>query len=296
MDNHILNKLKERLGEERVKENFILAPYTTFKMGGPAQYYFEALSDEDLIAAVKSAYEWKLDLTVLGGASNVIVSDKGVRGLVVRNQYVDQKPIEETDNFVLLQVSSGYSVTRLAKETAQKGWSGFEYHLGLPGTMGGAICMNAKWTNPHSYIGDNLIKACLVNRRGNVRTVDTSYFNFSYGKSILQETGDIVIWAVFKLEKKDPKLLLKCAQNALDYRKQTQPYGVATSGCFFWNAKGEPAGKLIDQLGLKGYRVGDLEVSDKHANFVINKGKGTEKDFRRLIATIKKKVRQKYEV
>lgn len=285
----MLTKLQEKLGKDRVQANFVLAPFTTFKMGGPAEFYFEAKTLEELVLAVKAAHELDLKLTLLGGISNVVVSDEGVKGLVVRNKYSEKEVVKEEGEFVYMKVSSGYSISALAGQTAAQGLCGLEYHLGLPGSVGGAIYMNSKWTNPLCYVGDAVDSVLLINKHGETRIEQKEYFKFAYDYSILHETHEIVGYVIFKLTKADPQTLVSRGHDAIEYRKQTQPYGVASSGCFFQNINGHSAGKVIDDLGFKGFRVGDLEVSDIHANFIINHGKGTVSDFKKIVESIKQK-------
>lgn len=287
-----LQQLEQILGIDRVQANFVLAPFTTFKMGGPAQFYYEAKTLEELILAVRTAHELDLKLTLLGGISNVVVSDEGVKGLVVRNKYSEKGIIKEEDGFVYMKVSSGYSISALAGQTAAQGLSGLEYHLGLPGSVGGAIYMNSKWTNPLCYVGDAVGSVMLIDKHGETRVEPREYFKFAYDYSILHETHEIVGYVIFKFTKANSETLTSRGHDAIEYRKQTQPYGVASSGCFFQNVDGESAGKLIDQLGFKGFRVGDLEVSTVHANFIINHGNGTVADFKKIVESIKQKALQ----
>lgn len=293
-----LDTLEMKLGAGRVRHKVTLAPYTTFKIGGPAEYYFQALTEDDIIKAVKAAHELNLPLHMLGGVSNVVVGDKGLPGLSVRNIYSQKKVIEETKDEVWLQVSSGYNMTRLAHETAEDGYEGFEYHAGLPGTLGGALFMNSKWTAhpPIHYTGDDLIKALIVNHTGDVREEPHEYFQFAYDYSILQQTKEIVLWALFKLRKRDPKILISRTKEALEYRKKTQPFAVATSGCFFQNINGQSAGKIIDELGLKGLQVGGARVSEIHANFIINDGSAKAEDVKKLVQEIKRIVKEKRDI
>jgi UDP-N-acetylmuramate dehydrogenase len=281
-----------------LQHNVILKPYSTFKMGGPAEYYMMAEKEEDLIEGIKFAHEAHMPVRVLGGASNIVISDAGIKGLVIRNMVSSKEVLEETETSVLVRITSGYSMTRLAKETAEAGWSGFEHHLGLPGTLGGALFMNSKWVNPERtyYVGDTLVRAQLVTREGETRIVDKEYFDFGYDYSTIQKTGEIVVWAEFSMMKDDPEKLIQQGKDALAYRKQTQPFGVSTSGCFFKNVNGESAGKMIDQLGLKGHRIGGAFVSDVHANFILNDGTATTHDVEELLADIKKKVKDHYNV
>ena len=295
MVTNILQQLEEKLGTGRVKANVILAPYTTFKVGGPAEFYFQAHTQDDLLNAIKAAHELKIPLHLLGGVSNVMIDDKGLKGLSVRNMYQLKEVIEETDDEVFLKVGSGYNMTRLAQETAEAGYEGFEYHFGLPGTLGGGIFMNSKWTAhpPTHYIGDDLVRAAVANHAGDVREEPHEYFQFAYDYSILQDTREFVIWALFKMKKNDPKILLQRNKDATEYRKKTQPFGVATSGCFFQNVEGQSAGQIIDELGLKGLKVGGVHVSEIHANFIINDGTGTVQDVQKLVETIKSIVKEK---
>lgn len=296
----------QKLGSNRVEKNKNISPYITLRTQTTAELYFEARSREDLILAIKAAAESHVPLFILGGGSNLAVMNANIKGLVLRNQYQESKILTESSNSVDLFVSSGYPVGRLVKETIEKGYEGFEYHLGLPGSLGGAIFMNSKWTKNLSYFGDSLISATLCDSNGNVKTVDREYFQFAYDYSILQKTKEIVIDCIFRLRKSDPLILKQRSQEALAYRRATQPFGVATSGCFFRNIptadmnrlgiKTSSAGYLIDQTGLKNKSVGDFIVSDKHANFIINKGSGKAEDLVKLIAIIKEEVKKKFNV
>lgn len=295
----MLKQLENILGGGRVKEKVILAPYTTFKLGGPAEYYFEAETDQDIISAVRASHELNLAFTILGGVSNVIISQSGIKGLVVRNRVMYKETLEQDVDSALIKVSSGYSMTRLAKETAEMGLEGLEYHVGLPGTVGGAIYMNSKWySDPRGrrvavYVGDPLFEARIVDKTGADRTVNRDYFEFSYDHSRLQETGEILIWATFRLKKIDPEITKQRYRESLEYRHETQPIGIPSSGCFFRNVAGESVGKIIDELGLKGYRVGGASVSSVHANFIVNDGTATAEDVQKLLDHIKSVVREK---
>ncbi|MBI3366010.1 UDP-N-acetylmuramate--L-alanine ligase [Candidatus Roizmanbacteria bacterium] len=284
---------KEKLNVERNKELF---PHLTLRTHTNAEYYVDAKSREELIISRKFATEKKIPFFILGGGSNLAITKKVIKGIVVKNSYQRLEIIEENNDTVDLLVSSGYPVSRLVAETVKKGYEGFEYHKGLPGTVGGAIYMNSKWTKPISYFGDALFYAYLASDYGKVIKVDRKYFKFDYDYSILQKTREIVLEIVFRLKKVSPKILEKRAQEAFEHRLKTQPFGVATSGCFFKNPGSTSAGYLIDKAGLKGYSVGNFIVSDKHANFIINKGNGKSEDLKKLISLIKSKVKEKFGV
>ena len=280
----------------RIEKNKNLTQFNTLKTNSVAEYFLEAKTREDLIKGKKFALENKLPLFVLAGGSNLAIVKEKISGLVIKNSYQELKILEDNKDNVLLSVSSGYPVSLLVNETVDKGYQGFEYHKGLPGTVGGAIYGNSKWTKPVNYFCENLVYAYLINDRGQDKKVDRDYFQFAYDYSILQKTKEILLEAVFRLKKTDPQVLKKRSKFAFEYRKKTQPMGVATSGCFFKNIKGKSAGQLIDQAGLKNLSIGDFYVSDIHANFIINRGSGKTKDLLKLVKIIKEKVKDKFGV
>ncbi|MEK7633371.1 MAG: UDP-N-acetylmuramate--L-alanine ligase [Patescibacteria group bacterium] len=289
-------KASEDRQKLHIERNKNLNQFNTLRTSAIAEYFLEAKTREDLVEGKKFALENNLSLFILAGGSNLAIVKEKISGLVIKNNYKELKVIKETDTDVLLSVSSGYPVSLLVNETINSGYQGFEYHKGLPGTVGGAIYMNSKWTKPESYFGENLIYAYLVNGRGQDRKVDKSYFKFAYDYSILQKTKEVLLEAVFRLKKTNPKILKKKSESAFEYRKKTQPIGVKTSGCFFKNVDGKSAGQMIDQAGLKGFEVGDFFISPIHANFIINRGNGQSKDLLKLVKIIKERVRQKFGV
>ena len=294
-------KLREQIikiinSKLKIDKDKDLSFFNTLRTKTVAQYFLDARTREDLIGGIKFALENKLSLFILAGGSNLAIVKDKINGLVIKNSYKELKILKETDDEVLLSVSSGYPVSLLVNETVSKGYQGFEYHRGLPGTVGGAIYMNSKWTKPVSYFGDNLEYAYLVNDRTGDKKVDKKYFQFAYDYSILQETKEILLEAVFRLKKVDSTILKERAEFAFEYRKKTQPMGEKTSGCFFRNVDGKSAGQMIDQAGLKGFAVGDFFVSSIHANFIINRGNGQTKDLIELVKTIKAKVKEKFGV
>jgi UDP-N-acetylmuramate--L-alanine ligase/UDP-N-acetylenolpyruvoylglucosamine reductase len=278
----------------KIQKNINLLPFNTLRTNTIAEYFLEAKTREDLIEGKRFALKNDFPLFILAGGSNLAIVKDKIGGLVIRNSYKELKLLKETDIDVLLLVSSGYPVSLLVSETINKGYQGFEYHKGLPGTVGGAIYGNSKWTKPMSYFGENLIYAYLINGRGQDKKVSRDYFQFAYDYSILQKTKEILLEAVFQLKKTDPEILKKRSEFAFEYRKKTQPMGVKTFGCFFKNVSGKSAGQLIDQVGLKGFAVGDFFISPIHANFIVNRGNGKAKDLLKLVKIIKEKVKDKF--
>ena len=295
-----------RYFKDRIKSNYDLTFLNTLKIMSQAKYFIDAESADDLQMILKLASQDKFPFLIIGGGSNIAFNSPYYELLVIRNKYIKKEIVTEDDDYCYLKISSGYPISRLVKETTEIGLSGFEYHMGLPGTLGGAIYMNSKWTKPVSYLGDNLVEADILTKAGGFKKVPASYFKFEYGYSYLQETGEIFLSGVFKLRKEDPVVLKKRAQESLDYRKNTHPYGVPTGGCFFKNISLEEmskngftttsAGSLIDKCGLKGYRIGSFVVSTKHANFIINEGDGKPEDLRKLISYVKETVFKNFKV
>lgn len=296
---------------DRVRSDQIIAAYTTLKLPAIASYFCllggDASDSEDLlIRLVQTAHDAHMPIHILGGGSNVAYTHATVPGLTIVNRLSSLRVIDEDSQSVTITVSSGYPMNRLVQESCAAGWEGFEYHLGLPGTLGGAIYMNSKWMRPVAYVSDCLIEARILDVSGTVRTVNRDYFAFSYGWSNLQQTKEILLDATFRLMREDPHALTARAQESLTYRKETQPIGVLTAGCFFKNISEEErvqhhlpttsAGYLIDHTGLKGVTMGHFSISHKHANFIIHEGGGSADELRILLKRIKRDVFKKFGV
>lgn len=300
------HKIEELVGEGRVRENVDLFPYLSMRLHTKAQYFFEAKTAQDLLNAYRVCKQNNIPFFLLGGGTNAVFKASRVEGLLVKNSYSEITTLSSDDTSSLVMIASGTPTSLVVLKTVSAGLGGFSYHRGLPGQIGGAIYMNSKWTKPFSYIGDNLVEATLIDTEGNLIKVDKAYFKFSHGYSILQGTHEILVDATFKLPKQDKATLSAQAEGAFSYRKKTQPVGGATCGCFFRNITEEEktshnlpyrsAGYLIDKAGMKGYSIGGFSVSDTHANFIINSGKGEARpeDLMALVATIKEKVRSKF--
>lgn len=313
--NNAYEELKKQFGEN-IQENVLLAPYTTYKVGGPADLFFTATSGDELITIVTAARKRAIPLFILGGGSNILIGDKGFRGLVVKNSTssITIKGMKgkvqgaQTQRMVYLEVDSGVPMNKLVRFTIEEGLAGLEMHLGLPGSVGGAIYMNSKWTRPMGNVGDLLYHATVLTKENDLKQVDKEYFHFSYGMSSLQTNDDILIRIVFTLFKEDKDMLWRRADESIHYRRSTQPQGVHTAGCIFKNITeaealtfGTPdhqtsAGYLLDKAGCKGMKVGGAEVSDIHANFVITHSGATASDVIELMEKMKKSVKKKFGV
>lgn len=310
--------VKEILGPLRVFENEPLAKHTYFKIGGPAELFFEAKNIDDLKLALTSAFENKIPYIVLGGGANVLVSDKGFGGLVIKNRADEIKlvgikgTIGKTGKNIgsaLIWAASGTPMNRLARFTIDQGLEGMEFLLSVPGTIGGGVKINAHFeVEKGEFIGDYLVSAALFNpKTGIIQTRDQTYFKFAYDYSTIQATQEIVIEATFRVDKSsDPSALWQKAMDNVKRRNAEQPIGIACSGCIFRNIEEKDAmrlatpnlttstGYIIDSLGLKGVRAGDAQISPHHANFIVNSGSAKASDVLELIKLIKTKAGETY--
>ncbi|MDO8610374.1 MAG: UDP-N-acetylmuramate dehydrogenase [bacterium] len=306
MTNSIFFELEQILGKNRVEINKNIFQYISLRTTTIAEYFFEANTKDDLQNARKITNKLKIPFILLGGGTNLAILHSQLKGLVVKNSYINKEIIEETNKTITLLVSSGYPVSKLVQESVESGMEGLEYHKGLPGSVGGAVAMNSKWTKHYSYFSDTLFFAYIMDDLGNIRKVDKSYFQFAYDYSIVQNTKEVIIDVAFKCNKMNSDVLIKRAKETQEYRSYTQPHGNATCGCFFKNISKKDqerlrlpttsAGYLIDQSGLKNFQIGNFSVSEIHANFIINKGDGHLKDLVQLINIIKIKVKDKFGV
>lgn len=314
-------KLIDILGEDRVAYAESLTKYCSFHIGGPADLFYRAKNSQELIIAVKSAWKLSVPIFVLGGGTNVLISDRGFRGLVIKNDTGGIKllgikgrktgEIDKENNSVqtvYLEVESGVSINRLVRYTLDQGFAGLEYFLGQPGTLGGAMFINAHNIKKGIFLGDKIYQARILQKNGKITLVDSSYFHFGYDKSIIQKNGDIVLSAVISLKRADKNRLWKEAQEILEYRQMTQPHGIFSAGCTFRNISKSDAiriatpnyttsaGFLLDSLGLKGEKIGESMFSQHHANFIVNKGMAVASDVLELIKLAKEKAKERYNI
>lgn len=314
------NQLKQILGELRIYQDEPLSKHTYFKIGGPAKYFFEAKNTPDFILALETAHKLRIPYVVLGGGANVLVSDAGFDGLVIKNRTDGVKlvgvkgTIGKTGTGIkhaLVWIASGTLMNRLARFTIDQGLEGLEFLLSVPGTVGGGIKINSHYeVEKNEFIGNTLVSATLFDpKSGKITKVDHDYFNFAYDSSQIQKTGEIVIDATFKVEaSKNKESLWEKATSDVKRRNIEQPLGIACSGCIFRNISSEDAkrlktpnlttstGYIIDSLGLKGTKVGGAQVSEIHANYILNTNEATAKDVINLINLIKEKAKLKYDL
>jgi UDP-N-acetylmuramate dehydrogenase len=283
-----------------ISEHEPLAPYTAWRIGGPARYFATATTPEQLIAAAGWADARGLPLFVLGGGSNLLMSDEGWPGLVVRNRAADYHLVDDGDT-VLLHVAAGAPTAGTARRLAAAGVAGLEWAEGLPGTIGGAIYGNAG-----CYGGDTasvLVEARLLLPDGSVETWPAARFAFDYRTSALKRLAGnnpatripLVLDAVLRLRRDDPAAIAERIAAIAAGRKSRTPSG-SSCGSVFKNPPGTTAGTLIDRAGLKGLTVGAAQVADKHANYILNLGGASADDVLRLAEQVRAEVLRQFGV
>jgi UDP-N-acetylmuramate dehydrogenase len=268
-------------------ENIGLSDKNTFRIGGLARYYFEPSTEKEIIDAVQLAQDKNLEIFLLGCGSNVLISDNGWNGLVLNLSEKFSK-IEWCNN--ISEVQGGASLNIFINHAIARSLAGAEELSGIPGTIGGAVIMNAGAFN--TSISDIVQEVRFFDHEcKEIKTVQAAEMEFGYRKSMLQQRKATVLSAKLKLQKlSSNEGLIASRLEILSRRKAKQPLEYPNCGSVFKRPPGGYAGTLIEQCGLKGFSIGDVEVSQKHANFIINKGMGTANDVRKLIAFIQKKV------
>ncbi|TDF96683.1 UDP-N-acetylmuramate dehydrogenase [Paenibacillus piri] len=268
-----------------------LAPHTTWKIGGPADVLLTPESKAQLVDAVKLLYRHSVPWIVLGRGSNTLVADKGIRGVVIKLGSALETLRFEGDTVI---AGGAYSFIKLSVMAGKEGLTGLEFAGGIPGTVGGAIYMNA---GAHgSDVSRILKRAEVLLPTGELVTMQQADFEYAYRHSLLQRQPGIVTEAVFQLQFGDRKEIAGAMASYKDRRLRTQPLPLACAGSVFRNPEGHFAAKLIEEAGLKGCRVGGAEVSPLHANFIVNTGKATAHDVLTLIAKVQRTIAETYGV
>lgn len=276
-----------------MQKNVLLAPYTTYQIGGPADYFVIVNNKHELTRAVIAAREHNIPYFILGTGANILFGDKGFRGLVIKNQ-ADNIAINGTH----IIVESGATIAELIELAAQNNLSGLEHFAGIPSTVGGAIWQNLHFLAPdrHStlFIESILESAELLDEENNIQTVTKDFFKFGYDYSILHDRNLLITEATFKLSVKLESEIRNQAQENLNWRNEKQPSVIEFPSCgsVFKKIADIGAGRLIDQVGLKGFRIGGAEISNHHANFIVNTGNATAADVIAIIKKVKETVKE----
>lgn len=295
-----VNRLAARLDGASLRRDQPIAPYTTFQIGGPADLFYDASSASALAGAVTAARETGVPYFVLGLGANILVGDRGFRGLVIRNT-ARAHEFRETGDECNLWSESGTTVKDLIREAVARGWSGLEHYVGIPSTIGGAIWQNLHFLSPAParertmFIAEVFESCEILSQEGERRTVNADYVRFAYDDSVFHHRRDIVLSATFRLSRGDQAAMQRILQENLSWRGSRHPWldWHPSAGSIFKKIEGVGAGRLVDQSGLKGFRHGNAQISHIHANILVNLGGASAKDVRELIAIAQRTVEEK---
>lgn len=285
----IYNKLIKNIDANRVLRDEPMSKHTSLKIGGPADIFVKVTSVEELKYIINLAKERETPLTVVGNGTNLLVKDKGIRGITVKLDFKDINISGEE-----IEVGAGVQLPVLAKLAYENSLSGLEFASGIPGTVGGAVKMNAG-----AYGGefkDIVIETTYLDNELNLKTISNNEHKFSYRHSIFNDTDDIIISTKIKLNKARQEDIKNIMQENTTKRKEKQPIDYPNAGSIFKRKNEYIAAEIIDKCELKGYNIGDAYVSEKHAGFIVNKGKATAEDVLKLIKHIKETVKKKYDI
>lgn len=318
-----LDKLKKHFPELVFEVNEVLAPYTFMKVGGRAMAFVDVKNVINLETLSSFCFLEEIPFIVLGGGSNVIVPDEGLDKLVIHNLTSEITFNPKGEDLVEVTADSGVVTAILAAKTIEKGLTGFEYFVGVPGSIGGAIVNNSHFTSA-DLVGNNVVSVRVCAENGKIEVWPVEKLKFDYDYSIFHEVKAVVLSATFLFKKSESSMIEDHVKKAALKRVSTQPLGVPSSGCMYRNpiiskdgfdvlsSKLEvtegayklrddgryqvAAGFLIDKAGLKGEKVGDASVSDKHATYILNTGKATASDVEQLCNRVESVVKQKFDV
>jgi UDP-N-acetylmuramate dehydrogenase len=288
----------EALGADRVRRDEVLAPYTTFRIGGPADFFYEPQTADELARAILAAREHGIPFFLLGIGANILIGDRGFRGLVIRNA---ARHMEVLADGKVWAESGAVVYPELIELAVSHGLSGLEHYVGIPSTVGGALWQNLHFLAPAParertmFVAEVTHSAEILTEEGERKTVGVDYFEFGYDDSILHLRRDVVLAATFQLQQDDQARMRRVMEENLQWRRERHPPldTEPSAGSIFKKIAGIGAGRLIDECGFKGMRIGGAMVTPRHANILINTGNATAADVRALIAQIQEVVEQR---
>lgn len=286
----IQNLLQEKLGKEKVLLEEPMAKHTSFKIGGPAQFYITVTTVEELVFVKGLAKQEKIPFMIIGNGTNLLVKDGGIKGFVVKLQMKQIKQ-EEKEGKIYLTAQAGVPLAFLAQTCLKEELTGFEFASGIPGTIGGAVYMNA---GAHGReMKDLVVETTYLDEMGQIQKIAKEEHAFAYRFSKFQNENSIILETTLQLEKgKKEEIQEKMAEYRM-YRQEKQPIDKPSAGSTFKRGDGYITAALIDECGLKGYTIGGAQVSEKHAGFLINNGHATAKDMLDLIDHVKRIAKEK---
>lgn len=286
-----IKEIQNIIPQENVYINEPMSKYTSFKIGGPAECMVKIKTLEQLKSILKYTNENNINLTIIGNGSNILVSDDGIKGIVVKIE-IDNLEIDIQDKKAIITVGSGVKLGLLAQKCLKQEITGFEFASGIPGTIGGAIRMNA---GAHGSEMKDIVKTVTyVDRNGAVHKIENNQAEFEYRKSLFSHNDYIIVETEIELEKGNANEIKEKMTEYANFRKEKQPIEYPSAGSTFKRGSDFITAKLIDECGLKGYQIGGAQISEKHAGFIINKNNATAKDVIKLMEYTKEQVYKKF--
>ena len=293
LDNiEIYEKLENKMKNSEIKTNEDMSKHTSFKVGGKADIFIKIHDIQDIKYILDFTKKNNIPLTIIGNGSNVLVKDNGIRGITIYLNFDDIQIDEEQNGEVIVTVGSGVKLAMLAVILQKKGIAGFEFASGIPGTIGGAIRMNAgAYGKEMKEVVENVT---YMDEEGNKHKLENEQMDFSYRYSRFKEKQEIIIEAQLKFQKEDAEKIKERMDEYRKARMEKQPIDMPSAGCTFKRGTNYISAKLIDDAGLKGYEIGGAQVSEKHAGFIVNKGNATAQDILDLRDYVIKVVYEKF--
>ena len=284
-------EIENLIPKENIYKNELMSKYTSFKIGGPAECLIKIKTIEQLKLILKYAKEKNIHVTVIGNGSNILVSDDGIKGIVLKID-IENLEINIEKEKVLLKIGSGVKLSWIAQKCLKEEITGFEFASGIPGTIGGAIRMNA---GAHGSEMKDVVKTITyIDRDGEIHKINNQQAEFEYRKSLFTNKDYIIIEVEIQLEKGDINKIKEKMTEYANYRKEKQPIEYPSAGSTFKRGSDFITAKLIDECGLQGYQLGGAQISEKHAGFIINKKDATAKDVIELMKYTKEQVYNKF--
>ena len=288
---NIYEKLQDGgIDKKNILKDEEMSKHTSFKIGGKADYFVKITSIDELKFILDFSSKNKIPITIVGNGTNLLVTDKGIRGIVIKLELKDFK-IEKNKEEVFITVEAGFALSKIANIALKEEIEGLEFLAGIPGTVGGALRMNA---GAHGKeMKDIVVKSRYMTKDGKIKTMSLDKHEFEYRNSVFSKLDVIILETTIKAKRGNKEEIEQKIEEYMNKRKETQPLEYPNAGSTFKRKEGIITARVIDECGLKGYSVGDAEVSTKHAGFIINKGKATANDILNLVNDIKKVVKEK---
>ena len=280
------------ISKDKIKYNESMKNHTSFKIGGPAEVLIKITKVDELKEILKISEDNNIPITIIGNGSNLLINDEGIKGIVLKIEIKKFEIIEKEDNTFKIILGSGNKIGEIAQRLYQKEIEGFEFASGIPGTIGGAIRMNA---GAHGTEMKDIVKTITyITSKGQINKISSEEAKFEYRKSIFTQNRNVILETEFQLRKGQKKEIKSKMDEYATYRKEKQPIEYPSAGSTFKRGTDFITAKLIDECGLKGYQIGGAQISEKHAGFIINKGNASARDVINLIEYTKEQVYNKF--